>query len=340
MLGVPSVRGLATMATLAALVLAGCGSRSDVEVPPQAADQVVQAKQFRVSESDSEVSKSVEDFYSSWYGNREQMQAAEVVGANFLNGEYSECMGKMGFVVDWRDDIQEATIWPLALPRVLRDPNLRIFSEAVATSPQAQARQLNRKPEGSQEYDTPAFAAAETTCSEQAHSDTAAAFAEHDKLVRPELSLKLDRAWQRAVRDATSKITGTEEDRVRCIRKEGPFPTAAEGTESDYFALLDEIDAQLLKVTPLGKDAPILDLTDPAPEWSAFLAVEDQYLQAAWKCAEPVYSAGLAAMPAVIAEFQSAHSGDIATMQAYWQDIEDQAMKLGWSESNPFAASD
>jgi hypothetical protein len=140
----------------------------------------------------------------------------------------------------------------------------------------------------------------------------------------PEGYYELEPEFNKLVSTVDEQL-GSIQPYVDCMREAGfDVPYEVDGAQG----------SQALHVWLRGQmPRPPLAGEDPKPEWSAYLELEGQALDADAACRSAKYQEGLALLAPMLDDFEAAHGEEIALIDAGWQRTVQQAVEKGFDPS-------
>ena len=264
------------------------------------------------------------ELYSDWAGSAAEHQAAEVVIAFRMNGDYSACMDALRYRRPWQETISPAP--------VEKDPLLYSFWAAGKLDGYYASKVINgeigqrveRRANSIDAVDDEA--GAELACREQhpgvSDDDVSA--------VRyPAVVTELTGAWAVAL-EPVIEAGGDIAIYNDCMESSGVIDQV--GARST-----DEARDHLSSLMPVGS-VPIGAETQTA-EWSAYLEVERAFVDADWTCRQGVRASLGDEVSAALDAFEEAHADQIQQARDHWEAISGEASDLGWTPTEPFAGA-
>lgn len=320
----PTIRtlSLVTLTIAASALLTGCG-----EDRPDAGglDSVLPTRTVEVPKDVDQIRQDVDAFYQSWHGSLDDRQAADVVLAYELNGKFDECVEEAGFEQDWRDTINTAAEWPALQPtRWLREP-MRLWS----------APKLLQYREFGTDEDTDVTDPKHSEAIRRCRKENPPLSRPNDLLFPKPLD-KLEAEWKQLTTGTVWPITGDEDAYVACLSKNAEVVPGEHLDSSSYDDMINSYLRLLASIEPTPAEIPD-GQHEPSEKWNAYVAAETAFEEAAWECSEPVYNAGMRALPDLVNTFQSKHATDIQELERHWDEMRTTAEGLGWSPDEPYA---
>jgi hypothetical protein len=271
----------------------------------------------------ADVRSTADAVYKSFAGTEREQNAGLVLQSYALNGATSRCMASAGFDDwDWSlsrayaepKDALAATVWFAAPLYPYKSQQL------IALAPFKRAEVVMNADEGS----SAEREAAITQClkTTPGTSDDAA-----DAAAKPAAAAALEEDWRAALASAGSSLGGDPMKYNDCMNA-AKIPILDErGIDAG------DVEEALQTVVPSAKDIPD-SASDPVANsagWQHLLQVEGTVVQADWSCRKSTYEEGIEKLGPLIKDFETKHAQEIKQAQQGWQDIEDQAAKLGYS---------
>lgn len=312
-------RQLAAIAALA--VLAACGTEAVPEPEPPPSPAQIQAE--------------VEAAHRQWAGTLEDHQAAQVLRAYTLDGEYADCMtakGHRGY--DWRSGIALADArQDTGLAGLLEPFGVRQVRDEVLVAAHAARHQ--------HEADNPEESGLERDAEPAADCLDASSSTHHgelDGLVRPAGVKELTEAWYDEASGVLlwEPVSPESIEYVECMTQRGSPPARGEW---DITPQLRQLVLQRVAAkAPTGWRM----LTDPerreaSPRWQAFVKAERAMLDADETCRVAFVNDHIDDVKELQDEFVAEHGDRIGEVAGEWADIRRRATELGWSPGDPFA---
>ncbi len=318
-----TTRKLAGAALIVFFFASACG-QSGLEPEQEVAFESVGG-----SDTEATIDSIVESF-ERWHGTPFDRQAAEVVTQYSVNGAFSECMTKAGYPVSWQLLIVKAPEWPaLGATRWLRTPMHSTIADPLR---EGATRQLAVEEDENEPVSTRQREQAEA-CRDGVEPDPQVI----DEIGWPPGLDELSEEWNQVTAKAAFAVAGSEEDYVRCVRRNSAVKFGLELGGPTFIDMMSSLRDQMAPAAP-----PVGEIPPPGakstPAWDVYKLPEDQFLRAAWLCQEPVYDDVAAALVGVVDEFNDAHAAEIMELAAHWANVRQQASGYGWSPSNPYAA--
>lgn len=265
------------------------------------------------------------DTYVSWAGSDDEHQAAEVLVAYAVNGGYSECMEAAGYPRPWQESISPPPVFKDGLLYSFWAGGRRdgYFSQTVINGEIGQRTEWASNAPGI----SGEGAEAASDCRE---ANLAASDEAIGRYRNPRVVSRLQDAWAEAL--APVLIAGGQPSAYdACIAETGIL-------EKNRVDSVDELTDQLSDLMPVGT-VPLGDEAS-TPEWDAYLAMEQEFVDADWGCRKEV-RAGLAdEVSQAMAGFRTAHGDQIRQAREHWDSVAAQAEDLGWTPDDPFAGAD
>lgn len=275
--------------------------------------------------SDSEWDAQATQSYVAWAGTDAEHQAAEVVAAHALNGDYSDCMSEAGYERPW-----QRTISP---PPVFKDGLLYSFWGAGPLDGYYSQKLINA--EIGRRADLAANSVNATGDEAQAELDCRAdprpepSDDEVEGYRSPPVVLDLQAQWSHALAPALA-AGGDLAEYDACVAQDGYLKENGARSATE---LREQLSADLPVATvPLG-DEP------STPEWDAYLAKERSFVTVDWNCRKEARASISDDISQAVEEFDSANSDQITQARDHWDSMTAQAEDLGWSPGDPFAGA-
>jgi hypothetical protein len=314
------------------VLLAGCGT------PTVAQDNQGTTAQ---PSSPTAIQAAIVASHQRWAGTADDLQAAQVIRANALNGEYDACMQAKGYAeFDFRNRIQlpldapDSGLIGLLEPfgqHVLRDQAL-----SAARSMAIEYRSNN--PETEYEVWNGDVVAATDECLAETE---AAGDDEIEELVRPAGLDGLYAGWYGDEDLQKALLFGLEnaEDYATCMQTHGFGDGEVHEADDASPTLMGRLRGEI--ELPAREDWQTVN--DPAtrdndPDWRAFVAAEQAWLDADEKCRTDLVAENIAAISAFQQDFEAEYADKISEVEQGWASIRDDAAELGWAPNKPFAS--
>lgn len=274
---------------------------------------------------DSEWADQAAQGYVAWAGTDAEHQAAEVVAAYALNGDYSDCMSTAGYERPWQESISPAPVF--------KDGLLYSFWGAGPLDGYYSQKVLNA--EIGQRADLAANSVDAIGDEAQAELDCGADTSQEPSDVEvegyrsPSVVRDLQEQWALALAPALA-AGGDIEDYDACVAKGGYL-------EENGVRSVTELRELLSADLPVGT-VPVGD--EPStPEWDAYLAKEHSFVTRDWNCRKDARAAISDDISQAAEEFESTHSDQITQARDHWDSMTAQAEDLGWSPEDPVAGA-
>lgn len=316
------------VAVSAALLTSGCGSPEQLQARDSSEVVWPTAEEVEVPQDVASTRDAVEASYERWAGTTEQQQAFRVIEAFRQNGHYDECMQAKGHQdYHWQRGIGAVTPWPaLSQTAWLRDPLTDNSIEGIVASGRAVEVEAywNRDDLSEAEY------ADGDACREQV------GLPEGDGPWEATGLEELREQWIEMLRETVWPLTGDSDAFAACVAD----ASGGQFKGEDLNTMVEARDAQLAEVTPPQEDLLAAGNAGPGDElplsFEPYLEVRQSYLDAAWECSEPVYSAGMRSLPEPIAAFESDHAEEVERLERYWAQVEAYATEeYGFDPDDP-----
>lgn len=262
--------------------------------------------------------------YATWAGTADEHQAAEVVVAHRLNGDYSECMASEGFSRPWQTSVFPASVYadPLlyswwAAGRLESYYSMKVVNGEITQRIENYKNAIEAV--GEEE-------AAELSCRKRhpAISDS-----EVNAVREPAVVEELREAWADALTPLIA-AGGSFEAYERCMSGTGVL---------DRFAVKSTQQVRDYLSAPLPLGSVPLDGESTTATWTAYLADEKAYIDADWDCRKDI-RAGLGdEVSKLVADFQRTHADQIQLARQHWENVRAEAATLGWTPTDPYAGA-
>ncbi|MGL5825079.1 MAG: hypothetical protein ACRCYU_09730 [Nocardioides sp.] len=325
------MRHSAVFLALAVVSLTGCGSRTVAETNDATASPPGKA---------SEIQAAIVTSHQRWAGTADDLQAAQVVRAKALNGEYDSCMQAKGHAeFDFRDRIQLPPVAPDSGLTGLLEPfdqhTLRAQVLSAARSMAIEYR--SNHPETAYQVWNDKVVTATDQCLAETES---ASDEEIDKLMQPAVREGLYAAWYGDKNLQETLLFGVEnaKDYASCMQTRG----FGDGTIRDSDEASPTLMARLRSEVELPPRADWRTVEDPAergkaPAWQAFIAAERTWLNADQECRADIVAKNIAEVRRFQQGFEARYASQISQAESGWAAIRAEAAELGWSPNRPFA---
>lgn len=257
--------------------------------------------------------------YAEWAGSYVERQAAEVVVAHALNGEYELCMADEGYSRPWEaavfpvggfDSPLGATLW--AAGRLDgRYSQMRIEA--------AQSWRIEQTLNAVNAVNAVgAEAESEVTCREK---NPGASDESVNAIRDPEVVKNLLEAWSEVMIEVY--IVGGEYDFYEdCMRDSGVL---------DQLEVESSSQAKTLLATPPAPGSVRLEGMTSTQKWTAYLEQEATYVNADWNCRKDIRAKLGAEVEAALDTFEAENAEQVSVAREHWESTWREAIDLGWT---------
>lgn len=315
------------------VLLWGCGTQTAVE----------SAMGDSAAGTPTQTQSEIVANHQRWAGSSADLQAAEVLRAQALNGEFDACMQSAGYPeFNFRNNIH----LPLAPPDTGLTGLLEPFGQHVLRDEAlAAARGMALEYKGNHpetEYATwndQVDAATDRCLSES----SAASDGEIERLIQPAGLDGLLASWYRDAETQRLLLIGSGIPEARgyvaCMGDAG----FGHGSVKDGEEYAPSLMGRLRRLVSVPRQDSWRVVNDPEARedsqlWQDFIAAEEAWLEADEKCRTGIVAGNIAQVKAHQDEFVAEHAQEIDQVAAGWAAIRKDARELGWTPGNPFAS--
>jgi hypothetical protein len=318
---------------LPVVLLAGCGTQTVGQNNHGTAPQ---------PSSPTEIQAAIVARHQQWAGTADDLQAAQVIHANALNGEYDACMQAKGYAeFDFRnqiglsDDAPDSGLIGLLEPfgqHTLRD-------QALSTARSLAIEYRSNNPETEYKVWNDDVEAATDECLAETQAE-AASDDEIEELLQPAGLDGLYADWygDKDLQKALLFGVDNAKDYATCMQTHGFGDGEIHETDDASPTLMRRLRGEI----ELPAQEAWQTVSDPArrdndPDWNAFIAAEQAWLDADERCRTDLVAENIPAIWAFQQDFEAEYADKISDVEQGWATIREDAAELGWAPNKPFA---